>query len=411
MHHLQKIYLQNNSLRFLFYLFFSNLLHIKVYRKGSGRFEDLTCNTGNAINGESMYKNASTLNPFATEFSFKYLSNTPTTYYSYQNPAANIVTNIDSSPTHQVIDDYNHIPSHSISYVINQNCPPLSNTVATPLPLSATVKYPEYIAPHTHPMVVHHSSPPIPLQTVPTIPNIQSPISAIQTIQTVTQPTMQYYPTANVVELFPDIYQNDEASFRETNLGKYDSTSNIKRMQNHLMSGGACFVPASSPTGIVSNKHDTNCHRTDGVCSPDDRSPQTRPASLDSSRSAGTKLKTPIIDDDDNRASTDSPYDTNDHSESSDSLSIGANYNRPKTKHDVNDLTKEQLDELYEEPLATDNALKAVMGYAPKDDKRICRHYDPKLKGCFKGNNCKLEHVNPIKGTFLFITFILSLLH
>lgn len=374
-----------------------------MYRKGSGRFEELTCNTNDTLNGE-VYKNASTLNPFATEFSFKYLNNTPTTFYSYQNPAANIVTNVDSSPTHQVIDDYNHIPNHSISYVINQNCPPLSNTVAAPLPLSATVEYPEYIAPHTHPMVVHHSSPPIPLQTVPTIPNIQSPISAIQTIQSVPQSTMQYYPTTNVVELFPDVYQNDETSFRETNLGKYDSSSTIKRMQNHLMSGGACFVPASSPTGIGNNKHDANCHRTDGVCSPcsaDSRSSQTRPVSLDSTRSGGgIKTRTPVADDDDNRAGTDSPYDTNDHSESSDSLSIGANYNRPKPKRDVNDLTKEQLDELYEEPLGTENALKAVMGYVPKDDRRICRHYDPKLKGCFKGHNCKLEHVLPIKGAF-----------
>lgn len=33
----------------------------------------------------------------------------------------------------------------------------------------------------------------------------------------------------------------------------------------------------------------------------------------------------------------------------------------------------------------TSNAVKAVLGFIPKDDKRLCRHYDPKLGGCFKG--------------------------
>lgn len=57
------------------------------------------------------------------------------------------------------------------------------------------------------------------------------------------------------------------------------------------------------------------------------------------------------------------------------------------------DLTQEQLDELYEEPLNTTNAMKATMGYVPQDDARICPFYDPKIQGCFKGASCRLEHV------------------
>ncbi|XP_037806977.1 uncharacterized protein LOC119600656 [Lucilia sericata] len=55
-------------------------------------------------------------------------------------------------------------------------------------------------------------------------------------------------------------------------------------------------------------------------------------------------------------------------------------------------LTDDELEMLYEEPLNTSNAMKAVMGYDPQDDKRICRFYDPEIGGCFKGVNCKLEH-------------------
>lgn len=437
----------------------------------------MTCTNEETLNGEHststdsaiattshVYQNASTLNPFATEFSYKCLNKTSATFYSYQNQPRNILANVDNSPSHhhRIIDDFNHLSSHSIPYVINQNCPPLANaTSAAALPLSAattTAEYPEYISPlqtSHQSMVVHHSTPPIQLSTVP-----------IQSVPS--QYFRQSSPTAtttNVVELFPDVYQNDEASFRETNLGKYDTTSNIKRMQNHLMSGGACFVPASatSPSAIL-NKHQSNAStimNTIAVAGPrpvsvtptpvvsaaghgigivnastvddgvsggrqsDNRSPRTRPISDDNNctkkfngsgnssssnssssssstngacnnnHSSGAKART-ATSITANNAETDD--DINDHSESSDSLSIGANYNRPKPKRDVNDLTKEQLDELYEEPMGTENALKAVMGYVPKDDRRICKHYDPKIKGCFKGNNCKLEHIHPMKG-------------
>ncbi|XP_017150989.1 uncharacterized protein LOC108161245 [Drosophila miranda] len=40
----------------------------------------------------------------------------------------------------------------------------------------------------------------------------------------------------------------------------------------------------------------------------------------------------------------------------------------------------------------TSDPLKAVLGFRPKDEQRICRHYDPKIKGCFKGSSCRLVH-------------------
>lgn len=57
------------------------------------------------------------------------------------------------------------------------------------------------------------------------------------------------------------------------------------------------------------------------------------------------------------------------------------------------ELTEEQLEMLYDEPLSTSNAMKAVMGYDPQDDKRICRFYNPATGACFKGSHCKLEHI------------------
>lgn len=396
-------------------LCFSNLLYIKVYRKGSGRFDELTCNTEESQNGVDVYhKNASTLNPFATEFSFKYLSSSPATFYNpYQNQPSNLLTTVDSSPAHQIIEQ---MPSHSTPYVINQNCPPLANQRAVPLPMKTSDYHPPHS--HTRAMVVHHISPPIPLQPgqqVQTMPAIQ-PV-AIQAlpiaVSVAPAPTIQYYSSnINMVELFPDVYQNDEASFCETNLGKYDSNSTLKRMQNHLMSGGACFVPATSPPNAAQLDSPNGA---EGGRSSENRSPLARPISVDNGK--GARTRTAVIftsTDEDTKDGTDSSFEK---SESSDSLNCSTTFNRPKPKRgDVNDLNREQLDELYEEPLGTDNAMKAVMGYVPKDDKRICKHYDPKTKGCFKGNNCKLEHVNPIKGkqNILFYTqhkeYILSYL-
>lgn len=64
---------------------------------------------------------------------------------------------------------------------------------------------------------------------------------------------------------------------------------------------------------------------------------------------------------------------------------------------ETNGLTQAELDELYEEPVQTTNAMKAVMGYVPKDEARICKFYNPVTKSCFKGNNCKLEHTELMK--------------
>lgn len=55
--------------------------------------------------------------------------------------------------------------------------------------------------------------------------------------------------------------------------------------------------------------------------------------------------------------------------------------------------TSDELEELYEEPLNTENALIAINGYATKDDENFCRFYDPKIGGCFKGGSCKLKHL------------------
>lgn len=57
-----------------------------------------------------------------------------------------------------------------------------------------------------------------------------------------------------------------------------------------------------------------------------------------------------------------------------------------------NKITNAELDMLHEENFSTSNVMKAVMGHDPQDDKRICRFYNPKTGGCFKGSSCKLEH-------------------
>lgn len=63
------------------------------------------------------------------------------------------------------------------------------------------------------------------------------------------------------------------------------------------------------------------------------------------------------------------------------------------------DLTEEQRNQLFEEPdMITTNAMKAIMGHDPQDDKRICPFYDEKTGGCFKGNSCRLMHVPRMMG-------------
>uniref|UniRef100_A0A182M496 C3H1-type domain-containing protein n=1 Tax=Anopheles culicifacies TaxID=139723 RepID=A0A182M496_9DIPT len=54
--------------------------------------------------------------------------------------------------------------------------------------------------------------------------------------------------------------------------------------------------------------------------------------------------------------------------------------------------TEAELKELDDISHSTANPMKAVLGYVPTDDDRLCKHYDPKTKGCFKGSNCRLRH-------------------
>lgn len=68
------------------------------------------------------------------------------------------------------------------------------------------------------------------------------------------------------------------------------------------------------------------------------------------------------------------------------------------------ELTKEERAMLFEEhEISTSNALKAVIGYVPQDEKRICQHYDPVTGGCFKGNACRFEHVELLAGNLYLI--------
>ncbi|XP_039483265.1 uncharacterized protein LOC120446394 [Drosophila santomea] len=65
--------------------------------------------------------------------------------------------------------------------------------------------------------------------------------------------------------------------------------------------------------------------------------------------------------------------------------------NTPGTKYPAG-VTEEDMAMLNEIGESTSDPLKAVLGFHPKDEQRICRHYDPKLNGCFKGNSCRLAH-------------------
>lgn len=70
-------------------------------------------------------------------------------------------------------------------------------------------------------------------------------------------------------------------------------------------------------------------------------------------------------------------------------------------------LTQEQLDMLYEEPeIMTTNAMRAVYGHDPQDDKRLCPFYDPETGACWKGNSCRFEHGPKLAGWKAILIFI-----
>ncbi|XP_035903846.1 tudor domain-containing protein 1 [Anopheles stephensi] len=54
--------------------------------------------------------------------------------------------------------------------------------------------------------------------------------------------------------------------------------------------------------------------------------------------------------------------------------------------------TEAELEQLDDISSSTTNAMKAVLGYIPKDDEVLCKHYDPDTKGCFKGGSCRFRH-------------------
>ncbi|EDS36012.1 conserved hypothetical protein [Culex quinquefasciatus] len=62
-------------------------------------------------------------------------------------------------------------------------------------------------------------------------------------------------------------------------------------------------------------------------------------------------------------------------------------------KGDLDTLSPDHVEELNEEQLNATNVMKAVLGYVPQDDRRICPFYDPAIEGCFKGYGCRLENV------------------
>ncbi|KAL5273899.1 hypothetical protein ACFFRR_000577 [Megaselia abdita] len=59
-------------------------------------------------------------------------------------------------------------------------------------------------------------------------------------------------------------------------------------------------------------------------------------------------------------------------------------------------VTPAQREILMEEPLNTSNAMKAVTGYNPRDDKNLCKFTSPVTGSCFKGANCKKIHLKQL---------------
>lgn len=55
--------------------------------------------------------------------------------------------------------------------------------------------------------------------------------------------------------------------------------------------------------------------------------------------------------------------------------------------------TQDELDELFEEPLNTEDPMEAVQGYSAREDEQLCQFYNPNTGACFKGSLCKMKHL------------------
>ncbi|XP_059612475.1 uncharacterized protein LOC132258935 [Phlebotomus argentipes] len=62
-------------------------------------------------------------------------------------------------------------------------------------------------------------------------------------------------------------------------------------------------------------------------------------------------------------------------------------------KHEAEENFMFNDDEDEEELTGTSNALKAVMGFVPRDDRDYCQFFDPKTLSCFKGAHCRKVHL------------------
>ncbi|XP_050099983.1 tudor domain-containing 6 [Anopheles aquasalis] len=65
----------------------------------------------------------------------------------------------------------------------------------------------------------------------------------------------------------------------------------------------------------------------------------------------------------------------------------------PEERNPLQNPSEEELKIWNSIPESTTNATKALLGYVPQDDVKICKYYNPQTKQCFKGSNCRQRHV------------------
>lgn len=108
------------------------------------------------------------------------------------------------------------------------------------------------------------------------------------------------------------------------------------------------------------------------------------------------ELKVNILpyDDDHTSSNEEQTYQVPEVVKSEAELDLVSTESNAITKQMFNE---KQLEILYEEPLNTDNAQIAVMGFQTHDDDRLCKFYDPNIGGCWKGGRCKQIHLPELK--------------